>query len=115
LEYAGELTFYALARTTLVNGGAAVAILAYLGNVVGKGATAPDLRMPMAAFLVGLAACGLAMFFAYLTRLQLLNESARPAIVAIEHPWYLRLAMVFVLASLIAFSLGSWQAVVAFR
>jgi len=99
----------------LANGGAAVAILAYLGNVAGKGSAAPDMRWPMGAFLAGLAACGFAMFFAYLTQLQLLNESAQRATASVRHTWYLRASMLLVLASLVAFAVGSWQAVVAFR
>ena len=46
----------------LVNGGAAVAILAYLGNVAGRGVSPPDMRCSMAAFLSGLVLCGLGMF-----------------------------------------------------
>jgi hypothetical protein len=99
----------------LANGGAAVAILAYLGNVVGKGGAVPDMRFSMAAFLSGLVACGFAMFFAYLTQLFLLNETAERSSGWFPHTWYLRASMVLVFASLLAFTLGSWQAVVAFR
>jgi len=55
----------------LANCGAAVAILAYLGNVVGKGdpVVAPDMRFPMGMFLFGLVFCGVAMFFAYRSQL----------------------------------------------
>lgn len=99
----------------LVNGGSAVALLAYLGNVVGKGAAAPDMRIPMAAFLLGLAFCGFAMFFAYLTQLRLLNEPAQPQVVAFRHNRFLKLAMLLVVFSLVAFSVGSWQAVIRFQ
>lgn len=61
----------------LANGGAAVAILAYLGNVAGKGGTAPDMRTPMAAFLSGLVFCGLAMIVAYWNQLNRLNRVLR--------------------------------------
>jgi hypothetical protein len=44
----------------LLNGGAAVALLAYLGNVAGKGSQTPDMRYPMGFFLAGLVLCGLA-------------------------------------------------------
>jgi|JI8StandDraft_1071087.scaffolds.fasta_scaffold154596_2 hypothetical protein len=99
----------------LINGGAAVAILAYLGNIVGKGAAAPDMRYAMAFFLGGLGACGLAMLFAYLTQLELLNERAEMSRSGGGHGRYLYASMVLVLCSLISFSLGSWQAVVGFR
>jgi len=37
----------------LLNGDAAVALLAYLGNVTQKGGTVPDMRIPMLSYLVG--------------------------------------------------------------
>jgi len=63
----------------LANGGAAVAILAYLGNVVGKDhlVPVPDMRYPMAAFLEGLVFCGLAMLFAYCIQFRRLNRLAQ--------------------------------------
>ena len=99
----------------LANGGAAVALLAYLGNVAGKGASAPDMRCAMAAFLAGLAACGLAMLFAYLTQLKLLNESRNGERPKLSHGWLLWSAIVLFVCSLVFFGVGSWQAVVGFR
>lgn len=97
----------------LANGGAAVAILAYLGNIAGKGGAVADMRCAMSTFLAGLFFCGCGMFSAYLTQLQRLNRVA-----AKQDPggdWRLKLAIFFVALSLIAFSIGSWFAVVSFR
>jgi uncharacterized membrane protein YidH (DUF202 family) len=100
----------------LVNGGAAVAVLAYLGSIAGsKCVRAPDMRVPMGAFLLGLTACGLAMVFAYLTQLRLLNETrqgynSRPA-----HTIALWIAVALTVVSLAAFAVGSWQAVIRFH
>lgn len=99
----------------LSNGGAAVALLAYLGNVAGKGGTASDMRCAMGAFLLGLFACGVAMLFSYLTQLRLLNESAQRTNGGLTHVWPLYTSMFFVVISLGAFAFGSWQAVSAFR
>jgi hypothetical protein len=99
----------------LVNGGAAVALLAYMGNVVGKGAVAPNMRLPMAAFLAGLSFCGLAMLFAYFTQLRLLNESAGRGGTSFGHTLWLTFAMIFLFFSLACFSIGSWQAVILFQ
>jgi hypothetical protein len=97
----------------LANGGAAVALLAYLGNIAGKGAAVPDMRWPMAAFLAGLGACGIAMLFAYLTQLKRLNLLAyRKPIV---RDWRLFLAVLFFVVSLGCFCVGSWCAVGAFK
>jgi hypothetical protein len=101
--------------TALANGGAAVALLAYLGNVVGKGGAAPDMRCPMAAFLAGLTFCGVAMLFAYLTQLKLLGESGKPQRPTLSHAWVLWIAIILYALSLVAFGLGAWQAVLRFR
>jgi hypothetical protein len=53
--------------SALINGGAAVAILAYLGNAAGKGAAFPDMRGSMAYFLGGLFLCG-GRFFSRMSR-----------------------------------------------
>ena len=95
------------------NGGAAVAILAYLGDVVGKGFSPPDMSCPMAFFLAGLVFCGAAMLVAYLNQLRRLNRLSRS-----DDPskdWRLWVAMALFVFSLAAFALGSWKAVVAFR
>ena len=101
--------------SALANGGAAVALLAYLGNIAGKGASAPDMRCPMAAFLAGLVSCGLAMLFAYLTQLKLLNESSIGNRPALSHAWVLWAAIILFACSLAAFGVGAWQAVLRFR
>lgn len=98
--------------SALANGGAAVALLAYLGNVAGKGATTPDMRCPMAAFLVGLVFCGFALSVAYLTQLTLLKEIVRGEKPTVSHRWGLWLVILLFACSLAAFGVGSWQAVV---
>src|SRR5205823_11459478 len=86
--------------SALINGGAAVALLAYLGNVVGKGGVAPDMRCPMAFLLAGLASCGASLFVAYLTQLRLLNEIGRNEKPMPGHIWYLRFAIILFAVSL---------------
>lgn len=93
----------------LVNGGAVVAVIAYLG---GADKPAPDLKGAMLGFIVGLVSCGLALLFAYLTQLRLLNEIGREK-VATMHTVPLNLAIVLYAVSLAAFSFGAWSAVSA--
>jgi hypothetical protein len=100
--------------SALANGGAAVALLAYLGNVAGK-AGMPDMRCAMAAFLGGLASCGASMLCAYLTQLKLLNESSATERPKFSHGWLLWAAILLFLLSLVLFGAGSWQAVVRFK
>jgi len=101
--------------SALANGGASVALLAYLGNVAGKGATTPDMRFPMAAFLAGLLTCGFTILFAYLTQLKLLNESSQSSTPRLSHGWLLWTAIIFFVCSLASFGIGAWQAVIRFR
>jgi hypothetical protein len=90
----------------LFNGGAAVALLAYLGNVAGKGLPVPNMRFPMACYVVGLIACGLAFFFGYLTQFRLYNESMgwSPQRQHVKHQVT---GIIFALLSLAAFAVGS--------
>lgn len=41
-----QISIAGLKLLALFNGGAAVALLAYLGNIAGKGVAAPDVRFP---------------------------------------------------------------------
>lgn len=97
----------------LANGGAAVALLAYLGNVAGKGLSGPDVRWAMAAFLVGLTFCGTAMIFAYLTQLRRLNELAGWK--QIGRDWRLAIAILGMAGSVASFAVGSCIAVAMFK
>lgn len=102
---------------SLFNGGAAVAILAYLGNVAGKGDSVPDMRLSMSFFLAGLLFCGLAMLAGYLTQLSLYNETVlRLATFWYQkHVYWLRIAIILVFLGILAFSFGSYSAVLAFK
>jgi hypothetical protein len=95
----------------LANGGAAVALLAYLGTVAGK-AGAPDMRCPMKLFLGGLFACGVAVLCGYLTQLRLLDEGRRG--LRPRHKWILAAGMLTYLASVVCFGFGAWEAVIHF-
>ena len=96
----------------LANGGAAVAILAYLGDVAGKNGVVPDMRCAMGAFLLGLLFCGCAMFFAYLTQLNRLNRLADRK--DTRGDWRLGVSVVFIVLSLLLFGIGSLLAVTSF-
>ena len=98
----------------LLNGGAVVALLAYLGNVSGKGASVPDMRFPMGCYIAGLVSCGLTFFLSYLTQLCLYDESMGLVKGQAHHVW-LRMAFGFGLFSLTAFAVGSYFAALRFR
>lgn len=101
----------------LLNGGAAVALLAFLGNLVGKNNSMPDMRCPMAFFLIGLVFCGLCFVTSYLTQLTLYNESMGWPNTRFyqKHKFWLPLAMLCVLTSIVAFAFGAYSAVIRFQ
>jgi hypothetical protein len=74
----------------LINGGAAVALLAYLGNVAETNTTRPDLFLPMLGYAVGLFFCGLAFTSSYLTQLRLYQESMGHPAKGIMSRWCVR-------------------------
>ncbi|QRO33939.1 hypothetical protein [Chromobacterium violaceum] len=96
----------------LLNGGAAVSILAFLGNISSKIGKVPDLRFAMAAYVVGLFLYGVCFVLSYLTQLRLFNESMGRGG---KHSKYLNWAIYSCLFSLFCFLIGSIAAVCAFQ
>jgi hypothetical protein len=109
------LSLEAFRFSALANGGSAVALLAYLGNVAGKpDVIVPNMSCPMLAYLFGLLLCGIAVLFGYLTQLQLLQEIGKSKKAILSHKYYLWLAILTYAFSLIAFGIGSYWAVLRF-
>ena len=65
----------ALRFVLLVNGGAVIALLTFLGNILKNETTSIHMAMPMGCFLLGITVGGLANITAYMTQLRLYNES----------------------------------------
>lgn len=99
----------------LANGGAAVALLAYLGNVAGKSVPNVDMSYPMFAFVLGLVFCGLSMIFGYATQIKLLNQNNSSKNFSDKHENFLQIAAVLYLLSLISFCFGAVLAVDIFN
>jgi hypothetical protein len=62
----------------LLNGGATMALLGYLGQVSSRSQVAPRAFLPILVFLCGLVAAGLTFFFTHLTQYGLYNEGNSP-------------------------------------
>jgi len=70
------ITIEVLKTLALVNGGAAVALLAYLGNLTSRepARSLPNMTWALVSFAFGLFVTVIAFIVAYLTQLQLYNE-----------------------------------------
>jgi hypothetical protein len=108
-----NLSIEALKALLLINGGAAVAVLAYLGNLAAKSSTLPDIKNAMLCFAGGVLTAALAFLAAYFTQLRLYYEERERHL---KQPFNQRHAIgigittVLVLGSAIAFGVGCWKA-----
>lgn len=96
------------------NGAAAIAVMTFLGHFVSIGRSGlPDMRLPLALFLVGVLAGGVATATSYFTQLTLFNESigTRSAEKGMTHVVWLRISVVVMLVGMIAFGTGAGVAV----
>src|SRR3546814_52367 len=97
-----------LKTMSLLNGGAAIALLAFISHNWDK--QAPDLSCSMTAFVGGLTACGFATVTGYLTQLALYNEEQLPRQPRSwwkRHKTWLWLSIGSVVLSLVAFVTGA--------
>jgi len=109
-----QISVSGLRLLAILNGGAAVALLAYLGNVAGKTAAVPDMRLSIGCYLFGLVLTGFAFVFSYLTQSRLFNELMGRAEHGFHERWQIA-AFVLVVLGLVAFTVGSISAVKSFQ
>lgn len=102
----------ALKFVLLANGGAAIALLSFLGNAYAKYGMAVDMRWPMLCFVGGVLVGGLATITAYLTQFTLYNESQReaPNHKSRSHTLWLYLSLLLVTLGVAAFGIGALSA-----
>lgn len=114
-----NLSIEALKALLLINGGAAVAILAYLGSLTSRGAVAhaPNMKNALLCFAGGVLATGLAFIAAYFTQYRLYyEERARHMRQRFRtlHPIGVAIAALLVFTSASAFAIGCWIAAKTF-
>ena len=111
-----EETYKSLIQISLVvmrfiliaNGGAAVALMAFAGNLYANKIEIPPCFKPaMLCFLGGVTAGGFTCVFSYLTQLTLYREE-RDKLGANKHHKYLYIAMCFAVLGVLLFGIGSW-------
>jgi len=90
-----------------LNGGAALALVAFSLGIVGGDIAAPDLQLPMALFLAGLVAACLGLLFAYLAQVSLLRQGYTGHMT--RGHWRAQLlAMICYLLAALAFCAACW-------
>jgi hypothetical protein len=107
------LSIEAIKMLGLVNGGAAVAILAYLGNIAGHAPTAPqpDMVRPLVWFSAGLLAAAVTFIVAYHTQLLLFEEESdkvdgKSVVRHVRHEHGIMVGSSLLLFAAIAFGVG---------
>ena len=111
-----QIALSALRFAVFANGGAAVALLAFLERS-GAALALAAVKVAMAFFIGGVALGGLAHVTAYLTQLRLCGESALnvPQAGLLRHNTFLKLTVALGVASVVAFAVGAWLGVVAIQ
>ncbi len=97
----------------LLNGGAIVALLAYLGQAKIAPSVAHNVGFPLILFIAGLSISMFAFIVAYFTQLLLFNEMINPNYQGKPHTFYLWFAISCLVLSLIFFVAGAWFGVQA--
>jgi uncharacterized membrane protein YidH (DUF202 family) len=96
----------ALKFVLLINGGAVIALLTFLGNLLKIDTVSMHMGWPMGCFLTGIIVGGLANITAYYTQLMLFNESVGNKNGTIHMTW-LYITIAFVVLGVLLFGIGS--------
>ena len=108
-----QFAMFGLRFGLIINGGAMIALLAFLGDISNNNTYIPDLQCPMYAFISGIVTTGIATIGAYMTQFNLFNEDMVRAEKG-SHQFWFWFAISFFLASLACFCLGSIYAIRSF-
>jgi len=101
----------ALKALQLLNGGAVIALLTYLGHTSARLCLAPRAQCPVAWFVIGLLSGTAAFLTTYFTQLLLYGEFVRGD--KTRHPVLLWLTVALALVSLAAFAGGAFASIAA--
>ncbi|WP_176463948.1 hypothetical protein [Bordetella genomosp. 11] len=109
------LTFHALSGFRFlgwINGIAALMLLAFSLGIVGGDVDPPDLRQPISAYALGLAACATGVLFSYLAHFSVFRQIAAGR--AGKGHWLpMIVSALAYFASVAAFVMGCWGAATA--
>ena len=104
-----QISLTGIRTISFLNGGAVIAILAYLGDIT-KDSPAPDVRVPLIFFVLGLILAGCTALASYLTQLKLFKET-HDSTQRGKHEIRLKIGLTCAALSLFAFAVGAlWAA-----
>jgi hypothetical protein len=107
-----SISLAGLKTLMLINGGAVVALLTYLGQSPQGPNLATHVWWSLGAFVAGVVFCVAAFFGSYQTQFALYNESVSPATKSgLPHMKWQRITIAFVLLSCVAFAVGAFSTV----
>lgn len=94
----------------IVNGGAALAVMAFIGTIYPLDNGYPNVLPSLSSFLIGIFFAGLAHYTAYRTQLKLYQEGQvhSKADSSRSHTFWLNLSGTFVIISIIFFGIGAF-------
>lgn len=100
----------ALKFVLVSNGGAVIAILAFLGKVHGIDPPIEGISISLAIFILGVFVGGLACVSGYLTQLVLYNEPDDKSNLRFykKHVFWLWISIILVFVGVISFGVGAW-------
>jgi hypothetical protein len=104
----------AMKCVVLLNGGAVVALLAFLGQVASRGQQVPNAAHPVGFFVVGLTAGCLTFFTSYFTQFSLLNQSYDRETKLFRHMPWLWVTVVLGVAGIVSFAIGAYSSLGVF-
>ncbi len=101
----------AVKASLLLNGGSAIAFIAFWGNLLSKAlpSTIPNFRPALICYGIGLFSAGVSLVLGYLLNLRVYDEAMRQK--PEKHPWLLWPAFGLVITSYLAFVAGSIWAI----
>lgn len=93
----------------LANGGAVIAILAFVGELSASKTNLPPLYWSLGYFLAGIFFGGLSHITGYITQLILYNEEkGNKQVCFMGHNLWLYISLFLVFAGVVCFGLGAW-------
>lgn len=107
---------FSLRFVLMINGGAIVALIAFVGDLGSSTGRLPDVGAALTFFVLGIAVGGAAVVTTYLTQLVLYNEprpEISPPFLRSHKPW-LWATIGFVILSVVFFAIGSFDAIASY-